>query len=560
MQNKKILNYTLLRPLGKGGMAEVWYAENQIEKPAAVKILNDDLSRNAQIVERFRNEAKVTVKLNHPNIRQVYDYDEIDGRPCMVMEYLEGDDLAARMKRGEQFTDGQLRCWWNQIADALNYTHQQGVVHRDIKPSNIFVTDKGDVKLLDFGIAKVRDSITATTTGAMMGTLMYMSPEQVRDSKHIDAKTDLYSLAVSFVHICSGRVPYDRDTTDDYEIRKNIVEVPVDMTGVPQAWQEFLRPYLAKNPDERPALTAFPADASALSAVVTPAAESKAVSEETIVGDTPSAMEVPDEATVVETPSAQPELQPESKSKPQLESQPKSRKRKAWPWMVAASVVAVIGIVTAILLLRGCGSPSVTNEPVEEEVVDEATVVEEAPVVEEEVAVTEEASVVEGEVAVTEEAKVPEAVAKKKNIEAVKPVPAGYVDLGLSVYWKSSNEYNSSDDHGFYTYDDAKKKFGSRLPTKAQLVELKNKCTWTWNSNKKGYDVKGPNGNSIFLPAAGTRLCGGDVYYVGSGAYYWSSTPNGSENAWYLVFNSSGVNMNFYYRCNGQSVRLVQGK
>ena len=188
----------------------MWYAENQIEKPAAVKILNEDLSHNAQIVERFRNEAKVTVKLNHPNIRQVYDFSAIDGRPCMVMEYLEGSDLAARMKNGERFTDEQLKKWWNQLAAALNYTHGEGVVHRDIKPSNIFVTDKGDVKLLDFGIAKVRDSITSTVTGAMMGTLMYMSPEQVRDSKHIDAKTDLYSLAVTFVHLLTGCAPYTR--------------------------------------------------------------------------------------------------------------------------------------------------------------------------------------------------------------------------------------------------------------------------------------------------------------------------------------------------------------
>ena len=127
MQNKKILDYTLLRPLGKGGMAEVWYAESDIEKPAAVKILNADLSLNAQIVERFRNEARVMVKLNHPNTRQVYNYASLDERPCMIMEYLEVDDLSSRMKHGERFADAQLKKWWNQLASALNYTHSQGV-------------------------------------------------------------------------------------------------------------------------------------------------------------------------------------------------------------------------------------------------------------------------------------------------------------------------------------------------------------------------------------------------------------------------------------------------
>ena len=106
-----------------------------------------------------------------------------------------------------------------------------------------------------------------------------------------------------------------------------------------------------------------------------------------------------------------------------------------------------------------------------------------------------------------------------KEMGTEKSVPAGYVDLGLSVYWKNSNEWNSADDHGFYTYDDAKKKFGKSLPTKAQFEELEKKCTWTWNDSKKGYDVKGPNGNSIFLPAAGYRDCSGGVDFVGSGGY-----------------------------------------
>lgn len=353
MQNKKIWDYTLLRLLGKGGMAEVWYAENDIEKPAAVKILNPDFSLNTQIVERFRNEARVMVKLNHPNIRQVYSYTAIDGRPCIVMEYLEGDDLSSRLKRRERFNDEQLKKWWNQLVSALNYTHAQGVVHRDIKPSNIFIDREGNVKLLDFGIAKVRDSITSTATGAMMGTLMYMSPEQVRDSKHIDHKTDLYSLAVTFVHLLTGQAPYDRDTTDDFEIRNNIVNIPMDLAGMPAKWQSFLQPYLAKNPADRPALTEFGVEASPVDFVppVTPlVAPSVPASEETFVGGASVvATSATDEGTVVETPSAQPQ------------SQPQTQPRKAWPWILAACAV-VIAVVVVIVMLGGEKGSKVINE------------------------------------------------------------------------------------------------------------------------------------------------------------------------------------------------------
>ena len=296
MQNNKVCGYTLLHPLGTGGMAEVWYAENKIHKPAAVKFLLPKFCSDSDVVNRFRAEAEVMVKLNHPNIRQVYDYDEVDGRPCIVMEYLEGSDFATRMKRGEQFTGEQLRKRWNQLAAALNYTHKHGVVHRDIKPSNIFVTTDGDVKLLDFGIAKVRDSIVSTHTGATMGTLMYMSPEQVRDSKHIDHKTDLYSLAVTFVHLLTGNAPYDRDNTDDFEIRLNIVQKPLDLSGLSAGWQNFLRPYLAKNPADRPALRELPVG-DGHGGFVPPVFPA---SEETVVGDAAAATRVMDEETVAE--------------------------------------------------------------------------------------------------------------------------------------------------------------------------------------------------------------------------------------------------------------------
>ena len=259
MQGKTINGFTLQRRLGEGGMAEVWYAENEIGKSAAVKILNESLSHNEQIVERFHNEALVMVKLEHPNIRQVYGYGYIDNRHCIVMEYLEGDDLDALLKAGRKFTEEELQRWWNQTADALNYTHAMGIVHRDIKPSNLFLDKNGNIKLLDFGIAKVKESISMTRTGAMMGTLMYMSPEQVRDTKNIDYRTDVYSLAVSFAQLVSGNRPYDCEKSDDFEIREQIVYKPLDLKGLPLAWQGFLAPYLEKDPQKRPALRHFEA-------------------------------------------------------------------------------------------------------------------------------------------------------------------------------------------------------------------------------------------------------------------------------------------------------------
>ena len=280
MQGKTINGFELKRPLGVGGMAEVWYAENKIGKKAAVKLLLPQLCQDENLVSRFLTEARVMVELNHPNIRQVNDYGEIDGRPAIVMEYLEGEDLKARMKRGQRFTDEELKKWWNQLVDALNYTHSKGIVHRDIKPGNIFVDTEGNVKLLDFGIAKVRDSISTTLTGQKLGTLMYMSPEQVKDSKHIDYKTDIYSLAVTFVHLITGKKPYDSDTSSDYDIQVSIVTKPMDLCGLPDAWRSFLEPYLNKEPQSRPDLRYFTASKKNTTPKIT-----KPNDEETIVDE-----------------------------------------------------------------------------------------------------------------------------------------------------------------------------------------------------------------------------------------------------------------------------------
>lgn len=254
MINKTISGFTIKSKIGEGGMAEVYYAENNLGKKAAVKILKPRLCEDKNVVTRFENEAKVMVKLEHPNITQVLDYGTIDNRPCIVMSYLEGEDLKNRLKKGERFSDKQLRKWWDQLVDALNHTHQQGIVHRDIKPSNIFIDKRGNVKLMDFGIAKIKDAISVTSSGTQIGTLLYMSPEQVLDSKHIDYRTDVYSLAITFVHLLTRKAPYDTTTTNDYMIRKGIVEKPIDLSELPKEWQVFLEPYLAKEPKDRPPL------------------------------------------------------------------------------------------------------------------------------------------------------------------------------------------------------------------------------------------------------------------------------------------------------------------
>ena len=141
--------------------------------------------------------------------------------------------------------------------------------------------------------------------------------------------------------------------------------------------------------------------------------------------------------------------------------------------------------------------------------------------------------------------------AEQERLAALKA--QGFVDLGLpsGTLWKDKNE-----EGGFYTYEQALNKFGDRLPTKEQFEELKSKCQWSWTGS--GYKVTGPNGNSISLPAAGYRLCSGGVGSVGSYGGYWSSTPSGSDDAWYLIFNSGSVYMVDNRRCYGRSVRLVQ--
>ena len=256
MKNKTIHGYELQYLLGEGGMAEVWYAENSIGNPVAVKVLKEEFTKMKQVVNRFENEAKVMVKLDHPNIRKVTGYGTIDDRPCIIMEYMEGKDLSVRMNKGERFDTNQLKKWWNLLAGTLAYTKDRGIIHRDIKPSNIFLTNKGEIKLLDFGISKIKDSIDETKTGSRLGTLMYMSPEQVIDGKNMDYRSDVYALAVTFYHLLTGVEPYNKNMPN-FEIESKIVKEPLSLKQLPKEWVSMLAPCLEKKPENRPDLKCF---------------------------------------------------------------------------------------------------------------------------------------------------------------------------------------------------------------------------------------------------------------------------------------------------------------
>src|SRR5258706_3536324 len=236
----KLGPYEIQASIGAGGMGEVYRAHDaRLDRTVAIKVLPASFSADRDRLQRFAQEARAAAALNHPNILSIFDIGDEDGAPYVVSELLEGETLRDRLRSGP-LSSRKTIDYAVQVARGLSAAHEKGIVHRDLKPENLFLTDDGQVKILDFGLAKLirrdpgsegpLDSLAATMTeaGRVLGTVGYMAPEQVR-GESADHRADIFALGCVLYEMATGDAPFRRDTAAETMaaiLREDIPELP----------------------------------------------------------------------------------------------------------------------------------------------------------------------------------------------------------------------------------------------------------------------------------------------------------------------------------------------
>jgi serine/threonine protein kinase len=250
---EQIGKYRILSKIGQGGMGVVYKAlDPKIERVLAVKIISARLDTEPELRSRFRQEARSAAQLSHKNIITIFEYDEEDGLAYLAMEFLDGEDLKTKISNRQWMPLEQKLRIMKEVAEGLSHAHRMGVIHRDIKPGNIFITRSGEIKILDFGLARLTSS-ELTRTGVSMGTPAYMSPEQLRYDR-VDHKSDIFSAGVVFYELLTYHKPFHGDS--NFSISLKIVDsdpAPVEdlEKSVPPALSSIIRRTLEKDPARR---------------------------------------------------------------------------------------------------------------------------------------------------------------------------------------------------------------------------------------------------------------------------------------------------------------------
>jgi serine/threonine-protein kinase len=247
--------YRLEQPLGHGGMASVFLAQDvELNRPVALKLLAENLAGDPSFRERFVREARLAARLAHPNVVSIYDAGEDGGRPYIVMECVEGENLSDVLASRGRLAPDEARALALQAADGLAHAHAAGLVHRDIKPQNLLLRSDGTLKIADFGIARAAEATALTQAGTVLGTAAYLSPEQAL-GEDVGPAADVYSLGAVLYEVLTGRPPFEFDSLADLAAKQERMEItPVRELApeTPQELEDVVMHSLARNPAYRP--------------------------------------------------------------------------------------------------------------------------------------------------------------------------------------------------------------------------------------------------------------------------------------------------------------------